>query len=110
MQQNGIPGLRRKEQMDKFLAPSNAATGVPGLDEILAGGFARGALFLVEGKPGTGKTTLALRFLIEGASEGERTRTWHLSQWALHVVRQRSSAQRVSHHRWRSGSEALRRL
>ena len=59
--------------MDKRLAPSNAATGVPGLDEILSGGFTKGALFLVEGNPGTGKTTLALRFLIEGAAEGERT-------------------------------------
>ena len=59
--------------MDRQLTPSNAATGVPGLDEILAGGLMRGALFLVEGTPGTGKTTLALRFLIEGAAAGERT-------------------------------------
>lgn len=58
--------------MDRQLTP-NAATGVPGLDEILAGGLMRGALFLVEGTPGTGKTTLALRFLIEGAAAGERT-------------------------------------
>jgi circadian clock protein KaiC len=59
--------------MDRQLTPSNAATGIPGLDEILAGGLMRGALFLVEGTPGTGKTTLALRFLIEGAAAGERT-------------------------------------
>jgi circadian clock protein KaiC len=52
---------------------SNAPTGITGLDDVLSGGFARGALFLVEGKPGTGKTTLALRFLIEGANAGERT-------------------------------------
>jgi circadian clock protein KaiC len=48
-------------------------TGVPGLDDILAGGLPRGRLYLVEGDPGTGKTTLALQFLLEGARRGERT-------------------------------------
>src|SRR5262245_19747176 len=73
--------------MDKFLAPSNAATGVPGVDEILSGGFARGALCLVEGNPGTGKTTLALRFLIEGAAEGERTLYITLSETKDELLR-----------------------
>jgi circadian clock protein KaiC len=50
----------------------NAATGIPGLDDILAGGLSRGHLFLLEGQPGTGKTTMALRFLMEGAARGER--------------------------------------
>src|SRR5262245_50164964 len=49
-----------------------AASGIPGLDNILSGGFARGSLFLIEGSPGTGKTTLGLRYLIEGARQGER--------------------------------------
>ncbi len=49
-----------------------AATGVPGLDDILLGGLASGRIFLLEGAPGTGKTTMALRFLIEGAREGEQ--------------------------------------
>ncbi len=49
-----------------------ARTGVPGFDTILAGGFATGRVFLLEGNPGTGKTTIALRFLIEGAKEGEQ--------------------------------------
>jgi circadian clock protein KaiC len=52
---------------------SKVATGVPGLDDILAGGLPRGRLYLVEGDPGTGKTTLALQFLLEGARRGERT-------------------------------------
>ena len=52
--------------------PSKAAAGIPGLDEVLSGGFTKGCLFLLEGEPGTGKTTLALQFLLEGARVGER--------------------------------------
>jgi circadian clock protein KaiC len=48
-----------------------AATGISGLDDILAGGFTQHRLFLVEGVPGAGKTTLALQFLITGAEAGE---------------------------------------
>ena len=36
-------------------------TGVPGLDDILMGGFSAGHLFLLEGNPGTGKTTIAMQ-------------------------------------------------
>lgn len=49
------------------------STGVPGLDDILSGGFTRHRLYLVEGEPGTGKTTLALQFLLEGVRLGEST-------------------------------------
>jgi circadian clock protein KaiC len=48
-----------------------AKTGIEGLDDILNGGLARGRLYLVEGIPGSGKTTLAMQFLIEGAKRGE---------------------------------------
>ncbi|HET7679794.1 MAG TPA: ATPase domain-containing protein [Xanthobacteraceae bacterium] len=48
-----------------------AATGITGLDEILAGGLARNRLHLLEGNPGTGKTTIALQFLLAGAEAGE---------------------------------------
>ncbi len=47
-------------------------TGVAGLDEILHGGFARDRVFLLEGSPGTGKTTTAMQFLMTGAAAGER--------------------------------------
>jgi circadian clock protein KaiC len=46
-------------------------TGIAGLDDILNGGLPQGHLFLVEGDPGTGKTTLALQFLLEGVRRGE---------------------------------------
>jgi circadian clock protein KaiC len=48
-----------------------AKTGVPGLDDVLGGGLAPGHVFLIEGTPGTGKTTIALRFLMAGAEIGE---------------------------------------
>ena len=47
------------------------STGVPGLDNILGGGLPRNHLYLLEGDPGVGKTTLALQFLRQGAKEGE---------------------------------------
>ncbi|HEY8610968.1 MAG TPA: ATPase domain-containing protein [Roseomonas sp.] len=52
-------------------SPSRASTGVPGLDDILGGGLTKDRLYLVEGTPGTGKTTLSLQFLLEGAARGE---------------------------------------
>ena len=47
------------------------STGIAGLDAILGGGLTRDRLYLLEGDPGTGKTTMALQFLIEGARRGE---------------------------------------
>ncbi len=46
-------------------------TGVPGLDPILGGGLTRDRIYLVEGTPGSGKTTLALQFLLKGRELGE---------------------------------------
>ncbi|WOD15039.1 ATPase domain-containing protein [Paraburkholderia kirstenboschensis] len=47
------------------------STGVAGLDEILAGGLTASRVYLVEGPPGAGKTTLALQFLLEGQRQGD---------------------------------------
>lgn len=48
-----------------------ASTGITGLDDILMGGLARARLYVIEGVPGAGKTTLAMQFLQEGARRGE---------------------------------------
>lgn len=52
--------------------PPQLSTGVAGLDEILAGGLTPNRIYLVEGAPGTGKTTLGLQYLMEGARRGEK--------------------------------------
>jgi circadian clock protein KaiC len=56
----------QNSESNRFLS-----TGVPGLDTILGGGLTSDRLFLIEGEPGTGKTTLALQFLHEGVRRGE---------------------------------------
>src|SRR5689334_6679613 len=53
-------------------ASAKALTGVAGLDDILSGGLSRGRVFLLEGEPGAGKTTVALEFLLQGEARGER--------------------------------------
>jgi circadian clock protein KaiC len=58
--------------MDNQTSGANKArTGVPGLDNVLAGGLTVGHVFLLEGNPGTGKT-IALRFLLQGTAAGEK--------------------------------------
>jgi circadian clock protein KaiC len=49
-----------------------AKTGIPGLDEVLHGGLIAQRLYLVDGNPGAGKTTLALQFLMEGVRSREK--------------------------------------
>ena len=48
------------------------ATGIPGFDNILGGGLPSSQMYLVEGDPGTGKTTLAMQFILAGTARGER--------------------------------------
>lgn len=52
-------------------APARMTTGIEGLDHILEGGFPANHIYLVEGESRTGKTTLALQFLLEGVRLGE---------------------------------------
>lgn len=59
------------DTIDAAAAPARVKTGVPGLDDVLGGGLPPNRLYLVEGNPGSGKTTLALRCLLEGRRAGE---------------------------------------
>jgi circadian clock protein KaiC len=49
------------------------STGIAGLDRLLLGGLTPNRMYLIEGSPGTGKTTLALQFLLSGRDAGEKT-------------------------------------
>lgn len=57
---------------DQDRRPSLARFGEAGVDDILGGGLTRDRVYLLEGSPGTGKTTLGLQFLMEGRAQGER--------------------------------------
>jgi circadian clock protein KaiC len=59
---------------------SRLTTGVTGLDDILAGGFPRNRMYLIQGDPGVGKTTLSLQILREGVRRGERCLYVNLSE------------------------------
>src|SRR4029079_908623 len=56
---------------ERTLIPVTASTGISGLDHILRGGLPRDRVYLLEGDPGTGKTTAALQFLMEGVRNNE---------------------------------------
>ncbi|MEO8548969.1 MAG: ATPase domain-containing protein [Kofleriaceae bacterium] len=62
-----------------------ARTGIEGLDLLLGGGIPRDHIYLVEGDPGVGKTTLALKFLLEGVKNGESALYITLSETAAEV-------------------------
>lgn len=65
---------------------SLCSTGVKGLDEILAGGLPSQRLYLVQGDPGSGKTTLALQFLLDGVKRGEKVLYISLSETKVELT------------------------
>jgi circadian clock protein KaiC len=67
---------------DTVQRASRATTGVSGLDDVLNGGFTPNRLYLIEGVPGSGKTTLGLQFLLEGMRLGEQVLYITLSETA----------------------------
>lgn len=66
--------------MENNSSSPRVATGTAGLDDILNGGLPSNHVYLLEGDPGTGKTTLAMQFLMEGVRAGERSMYVSLSE------------------------------
>src|ERR1044072_3915015 len=62
----------RSSTKPQTIVPSEGCpTGIEGWDNIIPGGLPRGCFYLIQGDPGSGKTTLALQFLLEGVRRGE---------------------------------------
>src|SRR5881398_422080 len=81
---------RSKANAPAVLNSAYCSSGIEGLDDILSGGLPRGCFCLIQGDPGSGKTTLALQFLLEGLRRGEKVFYITLSetkQELLHVAR-----------------------
>ena len=68
-----MPATRESNPKSTTQTDSRVSTGCSGLDNILNGGFPAGRIYLVEGDPGAGKTTLAMQFLRDGVSKGKRS-------------------------------------
>lgn len=68
--------------LPSHVAPAAVSTGVPGLDTVLGGGYIPSRLYLIEGQPGAGKTTLAMQFLLDGLRKGEKVLYVTLSETA----------------------------
>jgi circadian clock protein KaiC len=81
------PGRKSVSKVSTELADERCPSGVEGLDEILAGGLPRDCFYLVQGDPGSGKTTLALQFLLEGIRRGEKVFYITLSETKQELLR-----------------------
>jgi len=84
--------------------PPRLKTGIRGLDDILHGGLPAGHLYLFEGDPGTGKTTIALQFLLEGLRNGESVLYITLSESKEELIQVARS------HGWPAGSLPISEL
>lgn len=61
-------------------------TGSRGLDDLLSGGFIQGKTFLIAGEPGTGKTTLCMRYILTGLEKGESAIYVALDERPIHII------------------------
>ena len=97
---HGAPSVAQVDDAPKTIA----ATGIAGLDDILGGGFVRNRLYLIEGLPGSGKTTLAIQFLLDGLARGERVLYVTLSESVDEL------ADVIKSHGWSPEGIAMREL
>ena len=80
--------MRRTITTDPVPAQPRASTGIAGLDDVLGGGLPTNHVYLVEGDPGSGKTTLGLQFLLQGVRQHDKGLYITLSETSaeLHTV------------------------
>ena len=74
--------------MEDITTPERISTGIPGLDEMLRGGYFKGTVNVVSGKSGTGKTIFGAQFLHEGTKKGEKTMCIITSEEAKSIVKE----------------------
>ena len=77
--------MRRSTPLDSLPSQPRSSTGIPGLDDVLGGGLPTNHVYLVEGDPGSGKTTLGLHFLLEGVRRQEKGLYVTLSETAAEL-------------------------
>ncbi|MBG9390316.1 ATPase domain-containing protein [Caenimonas aquaedulcis] len=77
--------MRANPSAPNFDQQARASTGIKGLDDILGGGLPENHLYLVEGTPGAGKTTLGLQFLRKGVESGDKGLYITLSETAAEL-------------------------
>ena len=68
------------------MARERVPTGVEGLDNLLQGGLPAGQSYLITGEPGTGKTTFAAQFILEGLRRGENGVFISIDEKPSHMV------------------------
>jgi circadian clock protein KaiC len=78
--------MRQTAAAAAISAQKRASTGIAGLDDVLGGGLPANHLYLVEGTPGAGKTTLGLQFLRQGVQDGEKGLYITLSETSSELV------------------------
>jgi circadian clock protein KaiC len=85
------PRLPRRDRAAAFDPSTRVSTGVPGLDEIVNGGYFLGSTTVVAGISGVGKSVMALHYLAEGARRGERSLLLSLDEQVPQVLRNAAS-------------------
>ena len=85
------PRAAARDRAAAYDTTRRATTGVPGLDEIVNGGYFHGSTTVVAGISGVGKSVMALQFIAEGARRGERSLMLSLDEQIPQVMRNAST-------------------
>src|SRR5262249_49775980 len=81
------PRMASRERAAAFDPTTRVSTGIPGLDELVNGGYFVGSTTVVAGISGVGKSVMALQFIAEGARRGERSFMLSLDEQVPQIIR-----------------------